>query len=81
MTGVDLMKIVADVRWDGEAQVWYAIGRNKIGLATESGSLDGLRERILSVLPDLLDKPDLTGLDVELVVHGISDAQKPIAAE
>lgn len=71
------MKIVADVRWDGEARVWYAVARGKIGLATESESLDELRERILSVLPDLLDMPDLTGIDV----HGISTAQKPIAAE
>lgn len=75
------MKIVADVWWDGEARLWYAVGRGKIGLATESESLDGLRERILSVLPDLLDMPDLTGIGVELIVHGISTAQKPIAAE
>ena len=75
------MKIVADVRWDDEARVWYAIARDKVGLTTESESLDGLRERILSVLPELLDLPDVTGLDVELVVHGISAAHKPIAAE
>lgn len=75
------MKIIVDVRWDKEARVWYALARDKVGLATESESLDGLRERILSVLPDFLDVPDVTGLDVELVVHGISAAQPPIAAE
>ena len=64
-----------------EARVWYAVGRDNVGLATESASLDGLRERILSVLPELLDVPNAAGLDLELVVHGISTAQKPIAAE
>jgi hypothetical protein len=75
------MKLIVDVRWDDEASVWYAISRGKIGLATESESLDGLRERILLVLPDLLDLKDVADIDIELVVHGISAASNPIAAE
>ncbi|HEV2897864.1 MAG TPA: DUF1902 domain-containing protein [Pseudaminobacter sp.] len=75
------MKLVVDVRWDDEASVWYAVSRGKVGLATESESLDSLRERILLVLPDLLDLKDVADLDIELVVHGISAASNPIAAE
>lgn len=74
------MKLTVDVRWDADASVWYAISREKTGLATESESLDGLRERILAVLPDLLDLPP-EKIEVELVVHGISAAPGPIAAE
>lgn len=74
------MKLIVDVRWDGEASVWYAISRGQTGLATESESLDGLRERILAVLPDLLELP-LTQIEVELVVHDISAKSNPIAAE
>lgn len=74
------MKLIVDVRWDDEASVWYAISRGHTGLATESESLDGLRERILAVLPDLLELP-LTQIDVELVVHDISAKPTPIAAE
>lgn len=74
------MKLTVDVRWDAEASVWYALSRGKTGLATESTSLDGLRERILAVLPDLLDLP-AKELEVELVVHGISTNSGPIAAE
>ena len=59
------MKLTIDVRWDGEASVWYAISRNKSGLATESDSLDGLRERILSVLPDLLGSEAMANSEVE----------------
>jgi hypothetical protein len=75
------MKIVADVRWDEEARVWYAVARGKVGLATESESLDGLRERVLSVLPDLLGLDDLRGIDLQLIVHGIRNPSSPIAAE
>ncbi len=74
------MKLIVDVRWDDEASVWYAVSRGQTGLATESESLDGLRERILAVLPDLLDLPP-DKIDVELAVHGISAASGPIAAE
>jgi hypothetical protein len=75
------MKLTIDVRWDGEASVWYAVSRNKTGLATESDSLDGLRERILSVLPDLLGSEAMANIEVELIVHGISKPEGQIAAE
>lgn len=75
------MKLIVDVRWDAEAAVWYAVSRGRTGLATESESLDGLRQRILTVLPDLLDRHDMATVDVELVVHGISKTSSPIAAE
>jgi len=74
------MKIVVDVRRDAEAVVWYAVSRGRTGLTTESESLDALRQRILAVLPDLLEQ-DMTAIDVELVVHGNSQASGPIAAE
>jgi hypothetical protein len=75
------MKLVVDVRWDAEASVWYAVSRGKTGLATESESLDLLRQRILAVLPDLLGVDGSGDVEVELVVHGISAAAGPIAAE
>jgi hypothetical protein len=75
------MKLTIDVRWDGEASLWYAISRGKTGLATESESLDRLRERILAVLPDLLGEEEAAELEVELVVHAISKPQNQIAAE
>lgn len=70
------MKLVVDVRWDEEASVWYALSRGKTGLATEADSLDGLRERVLLLLPDLFDAD---GIEVELVVHASFKAT--VAAE
>lgn len=71
------MNLVIDVRWDPEAAVWYAVSRDKTGLATEAASLDALRERILLVMPDLFE--DTAIADIELVVHGLSKTS--IAAE
>lgn len=75
------MKLIVDVHWDAEASVWYAVSRDKTGLATESETLDGLRQRILAVLPGLLDLKDPSEVEVELVVHEILTANGPIAAE
>jgi hypothetical protein len=75
------MKLTIDVRWDGEASVWYAVSRGKTGLATESDSLDRLRDRIVAVLPDLLGEEAAAAMEVELVVHGISKPESQIAAE
>lgn len=71
------MKLIVDVRWDDHASVWYAVSRDKTGLATEAASLDELRDRILLVVPDLFETIVIS--DIELVVHGLS--KTPIAAE
>ncbi|PWJ78356.1 uncharacterized protein DUF1902 [Pseudaminobacter salicylatoxidans] len=75
------MKLIVDVRWDAEASVWYAVSRDGTGLATESETLDGLRQSILAILPDLADLNDPAEVEVELIVHGISTASGPMAAE
>lgn len=61
--------IVIDANWDDEAGVWYAVARGEIGLATEAQTLDVLRERIIAVLPDLLDLGPDADAPFDLVVH------------
>lgn len=63
------MTLTIDVRWDGEASVWYGVSRDETGLATESPTLDGLRQRIISVLPDLMEHAEI---DVEMIVHDLT---------
>ena len=41
--------------WDDEAEVWVATSDDIPGLVTEAPNLDLLRERILSVVPELLE--------------------------
>ena len=41
--------------WDDEAEVWVATSDDIPGLVTEAPNLDLLRERILAVVPELLE--------------------------
>jgi hypothetical protein len=41
--------------WDHEVSVWYVEDSDIPGLATESETLEGLKQRVRDILPDLLD--------------------------
>lgn len=57
--------------WDDEASVWYVEESDIPGLVTESDTLDGLRQRIRDILPDLLsgieDVPEQ--IEIDLIAH------------
>ncbi len=40
---------------DEQARVWYVEESDTAGLATEAETLEGLRQRVRDILPDLLD--------------------------
>lgn len=67
------MKRHAFVRaaWDDEAQVWYVEESDIAGLATEAATLEGLRQRIREIIPDLLhgveDVP--VQIEIDLIAH------------
>jgi predicted RNase H-like HicB family nuclease len=48
-------KLVVMANWDSEAKVWVATSDDVPGLATEAASLDALVERVLAVIPELLE--------------------------
>lgn len=54
--------------WDEDAKVWYIEDSDIPGLVTESESLEGLRQRIRDILPDLLhgqpDVPEAIEIDI-----------------
>jgi hypothetical protein len=41
--------------WDDEAGVWYTAESSVPGLAIEAETLERLRERLLVIIPDLLE--------------------------
>lgn len=51
MTG----KLVVTAEWDDEGEVWVATSDDIPGLVTQSKSLEGLLERVVSVAPELLE--------------------------
>ena len=42
-------------KWDEEAGVWYTAETTIRGLVTEAETLEGLRERLLLIIPDFLE--------------------------
>jgi len=47
--------ITVNARWDNEAGVWIATGRNVDGLVVEAGTWPDLIEEIQLVAPELLE--------------------------
>jgi predicted RNase H-like HicB family nuclease len=57
--------------WDDEASVWYVEESDIPGLATESDTLDGLRQRVRDIIPDLLEgQGDLPeAIEIDFIAH------------
>ncbi len=51
---VNMVKCKVLFVWDEEAAVWIATSKDVPGLVLESGSLDGLMERVRYAVPELL---------------------------
>jgi Domain of unknown function (DUF1902) len=62
--------IIVRAEWDDEARVWVATSRDIAGLAVESETFEGLRDRVLGAVTDLLELngPPEGGLP-EIPVH------------
>jgi hypothetical protein len=48
-------KVTVDARWDNEAGVWIATGRNVDGLAVEADTLPAMIEETRLIVPELLE--------------------------
>ena len=66
--------------WDDEAGVWYTAETSIPGLATEAETLERLRERLLVMIPDLLEDEMPDGAWLRIVAAR-ADVIPPEAAE
>lgn len=57
------LSIIVKASWDEEANVWVAQSSDIQGLATEAETLEGLREKVLAMIPELIE---LNGLESDL---------------
>ena len=55
--------IVVKATWDDAARVWVAESDDIAGLVTEAETFDGLREKVLRMIPELIE---LNGFDSDL---------------
>ena len=51
----NILECTVDFVWDDEASVWIATSEDVEGLVMESGSFDGLLERVRYAIPELLE--------------------------
>ncbi len=66
-----------DIRWDEEADVWYATSDDVPGLVLESGSFDALLERVRFTVPELLELNRNT--HKEMMLNFVSERLERIA--
>jgi predicted RNase H-like HicB family nuclease len=52
------MKITVSALWDAEARVWVATSEDVPGLATEAPTVEALRAKIETMIPELLELND-----------------------
>lgn len=57
--------------WDSEVNVWYVEESDIPGLATEAPTLEGLKQRVRDIVPDLLDGQENVPdeLEIEFIAH------------
>jgi hypothetical protein len=70
--------------WDDSADVWVATTDDMLGLATEAASLEALREKLVVMIPELLEAnsiaisgPELT---IQIVAEQTTRIPNPMAA-
>jgi Domain of unknown function (DUF1902) len=61
--------IFVRAEWDEEAGVWVATSQDIDGLVVESESFEGLRDKVIAALQDLLELNGPKGGAPEIPVH------------
>ncbi len=77
---------IVKVALDKEAGVWYVADSDVPGLATEAETFDRLREKVLAMVPELLElngfDPDDGSVDevpVEIIAHSMNRVRLAVA--
>lgn len=61
--------IIVRASWDDEASVWVAGSSDVPGLATEAATFEALRDKVLQMIPELLELNGVTSDLHEIPVH------------
>lgn len=73
--------IIVKATWDDDAKVWVAESDDVRGLSTEADTLELLKERVLEMLPELLElngqKSDLPQIPVHIMAEQTASVTNP----
>ena len=67
------LSIIVRATWDDEAEVWVAQSADVQGLATEAPTLEELREKILAIIPELIELNGVESNLPEIPVHIVAE--------
>ena len=65
--------ILVRAQWDAEAAVWVATSEDVPGLATEADTLEALRDKVLVMIPELLEANGMASDQPELRLHILAE--------
>lgn len=65
--------ILVRVFWDSEAKVWVAASEDMAGLVTEAATLEKLRDKLLAMIPELLELNNVVSDLPEIPVHIVAE--------
>ena len=71
--------ILVKATWDEEAGVWVATSEDVEGLATEATTLELLREKLMVMIPELLELSGVTSDLPEIPVHIMAEQSLRVA--
>ena len=71
--------ILVRAHWDDEALVWVATSEDVPGLVTEAETMEELREKVLVMIPELLEANGIAFDWPEIPVHIMSEQTARIA--
>ncbi len=71
--GMQSSMILVRARWDAEAAVWVATSEDVPGLVTEADTLEELRDKVLVMIPELLEANGVASDLAEIPVHIIAE--------
>ncbi len=65
--------ILVRAQWDDEAHVWVATTDDVPGLATEADTLEGLRDKLLIMIPELMQANGIGSELPEIPIHIVAE--------
>ncbi len=71
--------ILVKATWDDEAQVWVAQSDDIEGLATEAATLEALRDKVLTMISELMELNGTESEWPEIPVHFLAEQSARVA--
>ncbi|MEQ1616699.1 MAG: DUF1902 domain-containing protein [Hyphomicrobiaceae bacterium] len=71
--------IIVRATWDDDARVWVATSEDVPGLVAESAILEALRDKVLVMVPELLELNGGSFVSAEIPIHFMAEQTTRIA--